>query len=90
MENHLNSIFSIRSCIEGVGSYDFRLEVKKGIIEDVTIFGDFFGIGEVHELEDKLKGVRYDRESILKAVEDVNVQHYLGKIEQEDFLSLVY
>ena len=76
--------------IEGVGSYDFRLEVKKGVIEDVTIFGDFFGIGEVEELQEKVKGTRYDCESIKKAIQDVDIQHYLGKIEEEDFLSLVY
>ncbi|WP_175615287.1 lipoate--protein ligase [Piscibacillus halophilus] len=76
--------------IEGVGSYDVRLEVKKGIIEDVTIFGDFFGIGEVSELEQVLKGVKYERASIKEATQDVNIQHYLGKIEEEDFLSLVY
>ncbi|WP_277673445.1 lipoate--protein ligase [Piscibacillus halophilus] len=76
--------------IEGVGSYDVRLEVKKGIIEDVTIFGDFFGIGEVSELEQVLKGVKYERASIKEATQDVDIQHYLGKIEEEDFLSLVY
>ena len=25
----------------------FSLQVNKGIIEDVNIFGDFFGVGEV-------------------------------------------
>lgn len=76
--------------IEGVGSYDVRLDVKKGIIEDVTVFGDFFGIGEVSELEEALKGVKYERTAIKEAIKDVDIQHYLGKIEEEDFLSLVY
>ena len=30
-----------------VGGIDVRLQVDKGIIEDVNIFGDFFGVGEV-------------------------------------------
>ncbi|WP_188207148.1 lipoate--protein ligase [Alkalibacillus aidingensis] len=76
--------------IEGVGSYDVRLDVKKGIIQDVTIYGDFFGIGEVTDVEDKLKGVRYEREAIKEALKDVDLQHYLGKLEDEDFLSLIY
>ncbi|MGP4073444.1 lipoate--protein ligase [Piscibacillus sp. B03] len=76
--------------IEGVGSYDVRLDVKKGIIEDVTVFGDFFGIGEVSELEEALKGVKYERAAIKEAIKDVDIQHYLGKIEEEDFLTLVY
>ncbi|GEL78373.1 lipoate--protein ligase [Tenuibacillus multivorans] len=76
--------------IEGVGSYDVRLDVKKGVIEDVHIFGDFFGIGEVSELEDALIGVKYEREAINEAIQDVDVRYYLGKIEEDDFLSLLY
>ncbi|RPF52042.1 lipoate--protein ligase [Aquisalibacillus elongatus] len=76
--------------VEGVGSYDVRLDVKKGVIEDVHIFGDFFGIGEVDELENALKGVKYERQAIQDAIKDLDVQHYLGKIEEDDFLSLVY
>ncbi|MDQ0159946.1 lipoate--protein ligase [Alkalibacillus salilacus] len=76
--------------VEGVGSYDVRLDVKKGVIQDVNIFGDFFGIGEVSEVEDALKGVRYDREAIEEALSDVDIQHYLGKIPDEEFMALVY
>ncbi len=60
------------------------------MIQDVTIFGDFFGIGEVSDVEDKLKGVKYEREAIQAALKDIDLQHYLGKIKDEDFLSLVY
>src|SRR5690625_470766 len=43
------------------GLLDLRLNVKKGIIESCTIYGDFFGIGPVNELEDQLKGVRHEK-----------------------------
>lgn len=76
--------------IEGVGTYDVRLDVKKGIIENCKIYGDFFGIGEIVELEAKLKGVQYNREAIREAVKDIDLQYYLGKLTEEDFLSLVY
>ncbi len=76
--------------IEGVGTYDVRLDVKKGIIENCKIYGDFFGIGEIVELEDQLKGVQYNREAIKEAVKEVDLQYYLGKLTEDDFLSLVY
>lgn len=76
--------------IEGVGTYDVRLDVKKGIIENCKIYGDFFGIGEIVELEAKLKGVQYNREAIREAVKDIDLQYYLGKLTEEDFLSLIY
>jgi lipoate---protein ligase len=75
---------------EGVGSIDVRLDVDKGVISDCKIFGDFFGLGEVKDIEDKLKGTRYDRESIEEALKDVNIQHYFGKITLDDFVKLVY
>ncbi|ENH95640.1 lipoate protein ligase [Gracilibacillus halophilus YIM-C55.5] len=72
------------------GLVDVRLDVHKGMIEQCNIYGDFFGIGNVDELEEKLVGVKYNREAIAETLEDVDVSHYLGKITKEDFLSLVY
>ena len=50
MENHQVSIFKKQHRFPS-GSIDIRLEVNKGIIEEVTIFGDFFGVGDVEEIE---------------------------------------
>lgn len=72
------------------GLVDVRLDVKKGIIENCTIFGDFFGVGEVKVIEDKLKGIRHERKAIEDALADVDIPHYLGKISKEDFVSLLY
>ncbi|GIO21649.1 lipoate--protein ligase [Oceanobacillus sp. J11TS1] len=72
------------------GLVDVRLDVKKGIIENCIIFGDFFGLGDVKELEDALKGVRHDREAIKDALDQIDVSHYLGKISKEEFLGLLY
>ncbi|WP_405103271.1 lipoate--protein ligase [Oceanobacillus sp. FSL H7-0719] len=72
------------------GLVDVRLNVKNGLIEDCTIFGDFFGVGEVAELENKLIGLRHDRKVIDEALEDFPVSHYLGKISKEDFINLLY
>ena len=72
------------------GLVDVRLNVKKGIIENCTIFGDFFGVGEIQELENKLIGLRHDRNELEEALEDFPVSHYLGKISKEDFINLLY
>lgn len=41
-----------------VGQIDVRLEVNKGKIDACTIYGDFFGVGDVQEVQEKLTGVR--------------------------------
>ena len=67
-----------------------RLEVNKGKIENCKIYGDFFGVGDVAELEQKLIGVRYDKESVALVLEDVNVQHYFGNVTKDDVLQLIF
>nr|WGD73637.1 lipoate protein ligase C-terminal domain-containing protein [Bacillus subtilis]WGD90436.1 lipoate protein ligase C-terminal domain-containing protein [Bacillus subtilis]WGE07415.1 lipoate protein ligase C-terminal domain-containing protein [Bacillus subtilis] len=67
-----------------------RLEVKKGKIEDCKIFGDFFGVGDVSEIENLLVGKQYERSVIADVLEGVNLKHYFGNITKEDFLDLIY
>ncbi|RUL47486.1 MULTISPECIES: lipoate--protein ligase [Lysinibacillus] len=72
------------------GGIDIRLEVNKGIIEEAKIFGDFFGVGDVEEIEKLLLGVKYDRSEIAKAISEIDIAHYFGGITKEDFLQLIY
>ncbi len=72
------------------GLVDVRLDVKNGTIENCKIYGDFFGLGEVRDIEDELVGVRHERKAIEEALKDVDVPHYLGKISKEDFINLLY
>ncbi|WP_066252003.1 lipoate--protein ligase [Neobacillus drentensis] len=73
-----------------VGSIDVRLEVNKGVIENCKIYGDFFGVGEVCEIEDKLIGARYDKNEIEKALADIDTTHYFGNVAKDEFLNLLY
>ncbi|WP_010283485.1 lipoate--protein ligase [Bacillus timonensis] len=73
-----------------VGSIDVRLEVQKGTIENCKIYGDFFGVGDVGEIEELLIGTKYEKAELEKALENVDIQHYFGKITKEDFINLIY
>lgn len=73
---------------EGVGTIDLRLQVDKGIVQSVKIFGDFFGTDDVLELEALLTGVPFSRPEIDKAIRDVDLKRYFGSLDRELFLSL--
>ncbi|WP_062352183.1 lipoate--protein ligase [Bacillus kwashiorkori] len=73
-----------------IGSIDVRFNVEKGIVQSCKIFGDFFGVGEVKDIEEKLTGIRYDRSEFAKALADVEVKHYFGNITKDEFLDLIY
>lgn len=72
------------------GSIDLRLEVKKGMIQDCKIFGDFFGVGDIADIEKRLIGQQYDRKTISDVLEDMDMRHYFGNVSKEDFLDLIY
>ncbi|QOS88109.1 lipoate--protein ligase [Peribacillus sp. JNUCC41] len=73
-----------------VGSVDIRLEVNRGIIENCKIYGDFFGVGEVADIEQKLTGTRYDKEAISRVLDETDVRHYFGNVTKEEILALIY
>ena len=72
------------------GSLDIRLDVNKGVIEDATIFGDFFGIGDVEEVAQLLIGTKYERGAIAEKLKNIEIPTYFGGISEEDFLQLIY
>ncbi|MBD8067613.1 lipoate--protein ligase [Bacillus sp. PS06] len=73
-----------------VGHIDVRLEVQKGVIENCKIYGDFFGVGDVSEIEQLLTGTRYNKQDIENVLEDVEIKHYFGNVTKEEFVNLVY
>ncbi|MDP9742426.1 UNVERIFIED_ORG: lipoate-protein ligase A [Bacillus sp. B2I3] len=73
-----------------VGSIDIRLEVNRGIIENCKIYGDFFGVGEVADIERKLTGTRYEKEAISRVLDEIDVRHYFGNVTKEEILALIY
>lgn len=72
------------------GSVDIKLQIEKGIMRECKIYGDFFGVGDVHDIEERLIGTRYDRGDIENALEDVDMRHYFGNVSKEEFLDLLY
>jgi lipoate---protein ligase len=73
-----------------VGSIDIRLNVDKGKVTHCKIYGDFFGVGDVSDIEDRLVGVKYSKADIHEALEGIDIKHYFGNISLDDFLELIY
>lgn len=73
-----------------IGSIEVKMNVSDGEIKEIRIFGDFFGLGQIADVEDILTGIKYDKESISKAVEKIDVKKYFGNIEASDLIELLY
>lgn len=73
-----------------IGSIEVRLNVAEGKITDAKIFGDFFGLGDITDVEQALIGTRYAKEDLAQVIANIDVKKYFGNITTEDFLSLIY
>ncbi|WP_313893067.1 lipoate--protein ligase [Psychrobacillus sp.] len=72
------------------GGVDIRLEVNKGIMEEVHIYGDFFGVGDIVEVEQLLTGKPYSKEAIEEALDSIDVPKYFGGVTKEEIIQLMY
>ncbi|GJM76801.1 hypothetical protein HMSSN036_90170 [Paenibacillus macerans] len=73
-----------------VGIIDLRMNIKDGHIQEIKIYGDFFGVGDVADIEDKLRGIKYAEEAVRTALAGIDIQHYFGNLEFDDFIGLVF
>lgn len=71
------------------GTVELNIKIEKGIMEDVRIYGDFFGAKDVNELAKKLKGLRYFKPVIKKELEGFPVGDYIMGCTFDDFIELL-
>lgn len=65
-----------------------HLSVEEGRIKAIRFFGDFFGNGELSELETALAGLPLD-EYLTAALEGLNVGHYISGITPQELSALL-
>ena len=74
--------------MEGVGNLELRLEVKNNVIRDANLLGDFFLVGDLNLLLERLKGAELTPESITKAVPD-DVEQIIRHLSKQQFVGFV-
>lgn len=72
-----------------IGTVEVQLDIEKGKIKEAKIYGDFFGVRDVAELEEVLRDTPYDRSSVSAKLADVNLQEFFGKLDHEAFVELL-
>ncbi len=72
------------------GKLDVRIDVAKGVIQGVKIYGDFIGPYLVSELEEQLVGLRHQREYLEETLDQIDLSRYFGGLRKEVLLQLLY
>ena len=69
------------------GKVEIRLNVKRGIITECSIYGDFFGTGDIAAICDLLRGAKYERNELFEILNNAEDAHQFMQISVEDLLS---
>ncbi len=72
------------------GEVDARIQVTEGVVQSVKFYGDFFGEKDVADLEARLKGVRYQPESLTAALEGADMNGFFAGFSTPEFVSFFY
>jgi lipoate-protein ligase A len=73
-----------------IGEIDVRINVADGRIRNIRFTGDFFANGEIGELEEVLRDIRYEPEEIESVLARTGIDQYLADITPEELRELMY
>lgn len=62
------------------GTIEFYLNVVKGKIDKLQIYGDFFGRKEIEDLETAMVGVLHQQEAVHRALTQLDLSSYFGEV----------
>jgi lipoate---protein ligase len=69
------------------GTVEFNMEVDKGVIKAIRIYGDFFGECDIAELEQALVGIKHSEQGIKNALSGFEISKYIANINIGEFIS---
>ena len=72
------------------GTIDIRMNVRKGTIQGIRIFGDFFGVDPVSEIETLLTGCRHAPISIKKILNTVDLERHMKDVTIDHMIQAMF
>ncbi len=59
-------------------------------MQHIRIFGDFFGEGNIEDIEKALIGKKHNTEEIHRVIDNINIKNYFGNVSKQELLSLFF
>lgn len=76
--------------IEGLGEFTVGIELKGGLIADITVGGDFFQLCDIDSvLLVRLRGTRYTPDDIRHALSGIDVSQVIAGLSTSEFIKLL-
>lgn len=78
-----------RSVRYPAGKITSYVKVEKSMITGLKIYGDFFGIKDVSDIEEKLIGLRYEYQDVLEKLQTIDTTQYFTNISPQEIAKAV-
>jgi lipoate-protein ligase A len=72
------------------GQLSLKYNVENGTIQELRIFGDFFGKKEISDIEKLLKGKQYKEKIVKETLESINFEEYMTGISVDNFIECMF
>ena len=63
------------------GGLSIYLKVNKGVIQSARIFGDYFGAGEISDVEERLQSVTIREDAVKAALSGLEINDYIHGLD---------
>lgn len=71
------------------GKVETKIDVEDGIIKFIKFYGDFFGGGEISNIEDKFIGIKYREDEIKKVLDTIDIGYYFSGISKDEIIHCI-
>lgn len=73
-----------------IGSIDFNFNIAGGKIAEAKVYGDFFGLGEIADVEEALVGTKYTKADLRDKFEEIDLKKYFGNITADELVEGIF
>lgn len=72
------------------GNIEITMDVNNGIIQDIKIYGDFFNKTDISELENSIKNLPHDYNTLYNKLSDLNIENYINSMKLNEFINMLF
>lgn len=73
-----------------IGFIDMRFNIKDAKISNAKIYGDFFGLGDIQDVEEALNGVKFERHAVQAVLESLDLKKYFGDVSANELTDMIF
>ena len=72
------------------GTIEMNLDVHKGVIQKVKIYGDFFNEKDISEIEKALQNIPHEEQQIRNILSKYEIEKYFHKMTIDDLIAVMF